>query len=88
MDAKRLATVEAITQREAGMSFGQWCTELAESIEDFGTLPRVQGIKKSREGVAQWRAIIDKYRNDPGFIALGKMSDDEIRKLIARRYES
>ncbi len=84
VEAFKLGVVEEVVRQRKGMSFGQYCSsELVDFIFDTGELPETTPPKDPREGIAFMKTLTEKH----GITAVSSMSDDEIRNLIAERYE-
>lgn len=87
VDETQLAFVEALTRQTYGQSFGQYiASTLIPEIERAGHLPafdKVDCNKKQDEALAFIRAFPATVNNPE----IGLMSDNEIKNLIASRYE-
>ena len=85
-DAEKLAYADALAKKEYGMSFGQYCgTVLLNGIEQTGELPR---YKNEDEFARKARAInfMRNISNYPHDERIGRMTDEELKDLIASRY--
>ena len=87
-DEQMLSYADALTQHEYGLSYGQYCgTKLLESIVVNGELPPLSDKKLTHKRLKAAEFI-------KGFSSLAKhpeiaeLEDEEIRNLIASRYES
>lgn len=82
-----LAFMNALTRKEFGVSFGQYCGSiLVEAARQGIELPRPDG----RNAVSRRAAAVAKMKllsREKGNLAIGRMSDSEIKELIASRYE-
>ena len=86
-DAEKLAYADALAKKEYGMSFGQYCgTVLLNGIEQTGELPR---YKNEDELERKKRAIefMKNFSSYPHDERIGRMADEELKDLIASRYE-
>ena len=87
VEEQKLAFADALTQREFGMSYGQFCgTKLLSSIVETGTLPSLSAEKPSSRKQAA-AAFIKGFSAHVSNPSIGELTDDEIRDLIASRYE-
>lgn len=86
-DEQQLALADARTRREFGMSFGQYCGSiLVETASRGGGLPCAgndDGAEKRARAIACMKSIAAR----PHHAAIGRLTDAEIKELIARRYE-
>ena len=85
-DEKRLAYADALTREKFGMSFGQYCGSiLLDAVYEGANLPQrpTRGEDAKAKAIAQMKAF-SRLPHNP---AIGFMSDDEIKNLIASRYE-
>ena len=86
-DAAALAYADSVTRAQFGMSFGQYCgSVLIEAIRNGVELPRPSDLaaqKRKASAIATIKSIAEK----PHDAAIGRMSDDQIKNLIASRYE-
>ena len=89
VEQRSLDFAEALTRKEYGMSFGQYCSSvLIDSIRQSGVLPpltesRGQSIDKKREAVAFIKGFSMQAKNP----SIGELTDEGIKELIASRYE-
>lgn len=84
VDEQKLEYAEAITREQLGISFGQYCSSVVvDYICATGTLPVVEMVDSYQEAFKKLIELSD----EPGNRAIGAMSDDEIRDLIASRYD-
>lgn len=85
-DEKALAYADAVTREQFGMSFGQYCgSVLIDAVCQGVALPTANpnANDKRADAVAKMKALSQR-QHDP---AVGRMSDDQIKHLIASRYE-
>ena len=86
VDSEALAFADALARRDFGLSFGQYCgTVLLESICSSGampSLPRQERPEKDR-AAAVIKGFAARGRNRE----IGRLTDSEVRDLIASRYE-
>ncbi len=86
-DEQDLAYADAIARKQFGMSFGQYCgsillnavrqgAELPTPISDAASTKKANAISK-----------IKSFSQREHDSSIGKMTDSEIRDLIASRYE-
>ena len=76
-----------LQKKEYGMSFGQYCgTVLLNGIEQTGELPR---YKNEDEFARKKQAIefMKDFSSYPHNERIGRMADEELKDLIASRYE-
>lgn len=87
VDERLLAFADELSRREHGLSFGQYCsTVLLEEIDRTGHMPQLsEGRADERKRKAA--AFIKGFGTHALRPEIGKMSDAEIRDLIAGRYE-
>lgn len=85
IDATLLETVEAITQRDAGMSFGQYCCQLANNINAHGKLPTIRQPKLTNPAAERWRQAMEEYQDHPGMKKLAQLSDEDVREMVRGR---
>jgi len=86
-DAEGLAYAEAVVREEFGMSFGQYCgSVLIDAVLQGVELPKPSAASTSDVKARAIAAIksIAKAPHDP---SVGMMSDEQIKNLIASRYE-
>ncbi|MDO4289621.1 MAG: hypothetical protein Q4C41_00130 [Eggerthellaceae bacterium] len=85
-DEKSLAFADALARQGYGMSFGQYCgTVLLDVIERTGKLPQLDAACDERK--RQAASVIKGFSARVRHAEVGRMSDAEIRELIASRYE-
>ncbi len=85
-DEKRLAYADSLTRKHFNMSYGQYCGSiLLDAICEGMSLPQPSGEESSAKttAIARMKAISQRKHN----ARIGKMSDQEIKDLIASRYE-
>ena len=87
-EAAALDYANALTQSEHGMSYGQYCSSiLLDSITSRQQLPQFPAADsmdaRRKEAYEFIRSFDGLQRNE----AIGSMDDDQIRDLIASRYE-
>lgn len=86
-DEGQLAFADALSRREYGMSYGQYCgTVLLGSIEANGSLPRpakTEGSERKKAAASLIRGFSAHARNPE----VARLSDEAIRELIASRYD-
>ena len=81
-----LAFADALTRKEYGLSFGQYCgTVLIDSITSTGKMPDLvtpepQGEKRRAA------AFIKGFSASAQDASIGHLSDEGVRELIAGRY--
>ena len=86
-DEQMLSYADALTQREYGLSFGQYCgTKLLESINDSGALPTLSD-KESTNPKLKAVDFIKSFASLAKHPEIADLNDEEIRTLIASRYE-
>lgn len=86
-DEGSLAFADALARKEYGLSFGQYCgTVLLRSIETTGRMPPLESKADAdrKKRAASFIKGFSSHRKNPD---IGKLSDSEIRSLIASRYE-
>lgn len=86
-DEGQLAFADALSRREYGMSYGQYCgTVLLGSIEANGSLPRPTKTEESERKKAAASLIrgFSAHARNP---EVAHLSDEAIRELIASRYD-
>lgn len=86
-DEGSLAFANALARKEYGLSFGQYCgTVLLRSIEATGKMPRLETNvdAERRQKAASFIKGFSSCKKNPD---IGRLSDSEIRNLIAGRYE-
>lgn len=85
-DTKALAYADSITKEQFGMSFGQYCSSLLiEAVQQGATLPQPQqddALSKKARALKQLKALVKQPHNEE----IGKLSDSEVKDLIAARY--
>lgn len=87
VDGDMLAYADNLTRRDFGLSFGQYCGSLLlESVNETGKLPQLNASKEQSEKVKA-AAFIKGFGKKVRNANIGKMSDSEIKDLIASRYE-
>lgn len=86
-DEGQLAFADALSRREYGMSYGQYCgTVLLGSIEANGSLPRptkTEENERKKAAASLIRGFSAHARNPE----VARLSDEAIRELIASRYD-
>lgn len=84
---ERLAFAEALCRQEFGLSYGQYCgTILLDEICNTGAMPRFgrPRVPRTKEQAASFiRDFGGRHHN----VTIGKLSDDQMRELVASRYE-
>ena len=86
-DATGLAYAEAVARKEFGMSFGQYCgTVLVEAVNSGTELPRppIDCAENPRKAAIARIKGIAAHAHDA---EIGRMSDSQIKDLLASRYE-
>lgn len=86
-DERLLSFADALARKEYGVSYGQYCgTVLLRSIEASGCMPHLEPSKgdSKKKQAAAFIGSFSSLAQDPG---IGRMSDSEIKDLIASRYE-
>lgn len=86
-DEEQLAFADALSRREYGMSYGQYCgTVLLGSIKATGSLPRLaQAEEDARKKAAA--SLIRGFSAHVRNPEVARLSDEGIRELIASRYD-
>lgn len=86
-DETALEYADALTHQQFGMSYGQYCgSVLIEAIRQGAELPRppqTDETERRKDAVAKMKAFSARAHDE----TVGHMSDDEIKHLIAGRYE-
>ncbi len=83
-DAYMLEVAEEVVRRKCGMSFGQYCSnEIVKFVFLTGDLPSTEVSQPARNGIETMKALARKHADSP----VSHMSDEEIRELMAARYE-
>lgn len=86
-DEGALAFADALARKQYGLSFGQYCgTVLIEDIQWSGRMPTLSASRASKEK-QRAAAFIKDFPSRVRNPVVGRMSDAEIRDLIASRYE-
>lgn len=88
VDESKLDFADALARKEYGISFGQYCgTILLDSIEKMGCMPALEPLgecqDKKLQALSYIKGFSEKIRNPK----IANLSDDEIKDLIASRYE-
>lgn len=87
-DEEKLAFADSLAKREYGLSYGKYCgTVLLDSIDNSGKLPAIDTSPARLKRKKAAAAFIKGFSERKHDAAIGRMSDAEIRDLIARRYE-
>lgn len=86
-DEEQLSFADALSRREYGMSYGQYCgTVLLSSIEATGSLPRpAKNAEDERKKAAA--SLIKGFSAQARNPEVARLSDEGIRELIASRYD-
>ena len=84
----KLAYADALAQRDHDMSYGQYCaTVLLDQIQLSHALPQLPQpdgeLEKRLQALHRMRKMSDRLRGS----RLASMSDDELKELVASRYE-
>ena len=86
-DERRLAYADAITRKKYGMSFGQYCGSiLLDAIYNGAELPDAQSagtLDRKASAIATMKSLSARPHDE----GIGRMSDAEVKQLIASRYE-
>lgn len=83
-DAEKILLADTLARQEYGLSFGQYCSGvLVDYICETGSLPDTRVRSKKKGGVATMLGLTKKYQGSD----MARLSDQEIRDLIASRYE-
>ena len=85
-DTERLAFANALTQKEHGVSFGKYCsTALLDTICSTKELPTLnsQTDGKRKDAIEHMKA----FAKHPHNAEIGSLDDNQIKDLIASRYE-
>ena len=77
-DAEKILLADALARQEYGLSFGQYCSGV---LVDYICETRVHSKKKG--GVAMMLSLAKKHQGSD----IARLSDQEIRDLVASRYE-
>ncbi|WP_165062141.1 MULTISPECIES: hypothetical protein [unclassified Adlercreutzia] len=86
-DADLLAYADAIARKEYGLSYGQYCgTVLLEAIGSTGRMPQIANNKTMDEKKSRAVSFIKEFASLSSNPEIGKMSDRDIRNLIANKY--
>lgn len=87
VDEGALAFADALARRDYGLSFGQYCgTILLDSIQATGNMPSLPTSSPSpSKGDAA--SFIKGFASRARHPEVGRMSDTEVRDMIASRYE-
>lgn len=86
-DERQLSFAEALSRREYGMSYGQYCgTVLLSSIEATGTLPHATKAPEDERKQAA-ASLIKGFSARARNPEVARLSDEDIRELIAGRYD-
>ncbi len=87
-DEKNLAYINAVTQAQFGLSYGQYCSSvLIDAVKQGAELPRPgtsDAASRRKAAIAKMKRLSQAPKNKE----IGLMSDDAIKDLIASRYES
>lgn len=85
-DESVLAFADALARQEYGLSFGQYCgTVLLDAIERTGKMPELVADELTEQ--KKWAAAFIKgFASREHDSRVGKLSDVEVRDLIASRY--
>lgn len=87
VDAERLAFADAVAQRDYGLSYGQYCgTVLLDAVQSAGRMPELAALPTdgAKHRAASFiRGFAQKATNPK----IGCLSDQEVRDLVASRYE-
>lgn len=85
VDEEALAFADALARREYGLSFGQYCgTILLDSIQVTGVMPSLPSPSPSKGDAA---SFIKGFASRARHPEVGRLSDAEVRAMIASRYE-
>ena len=85
VDENALAFADALARRDYGLSFGQYCgTILLDSIQATGAMPSLPSPSPNRGDAA---SFIKGFAARACHPEIGRMSDAEVRDMIAGRYE-
>lgn len=83
-DEEKILLADALAQQEYGLSFGQYCSGvLVDYVCETGSLPNTRVRSKKKSGVATMLSLAKKHRGSD----MARLSDQEIRDVIAGRYE-
>lgn len=87
-EGEAIAFADALLRREYGLSFGQYCgTVLLDSICETGQLPPLGAGRPVGEEKRRALSFIKGFAGQHRNASVGALSDEEIRDLIASRYE-
>lgn len=85
VDEGTLAFADALARRDYGLSFGQYCgTILLDSIQATGSMPSLSSPSPSKGDAA---SFIKGFASRACHPEVGRMSDAEVRDMVASRYE-
>lgn len=88
VDEGLLAFADSVAKREYGLSFGQYCgTVLLDAVKRTGKMPDVSA-KGDLSSKAEAASFIKSFSSRARHPEIGKLSDSEIKELIASRYDS
>lgn len=81
------AYADAITHQEFGMSYGQYCgSVLIDALRQGAELPHpphTNETQRRKKAIDEMKAFSSRPHNE----AIGLMSDNELKDMIASRYE-
>lgn len=87
-DEGLLAFADALARREYGLSYGQYCgTVLLDAIERSGHMPDLEPSGVATDEKKRAASFIKGFSTRKKNPEIAALSDDEIRSLIASRYE-
>lgn len=87
-DEDSLAYADSLARREYGLSFGQYCgTVLLDAIGRMGRMPDLaddEGRPERIEAAAFMKSFASRARRPE----VGRLSDEQVKALIASRYDA
>ncbi|WP_165054581.1 MULTISPECIES: hypothetical protein [unclassified Adlercreutzia] len=84
VEESKLRFADSVARREHGVSFGQYCgTLVVDYICETGELPPTPRAVKPRRGIETMKELTAKH----GESEVSRMSDAQIKELLAARYE-
>ncbi len=88
VDESKLSFADALTRKEYGISFGQFCgTVLVDAIERSGCLPDLKPSQASCSKKEHAISYIKGFSAKAKDFDIARLSDDEMKDLVASRYE-
>lgn len=88
VDADALALADAVARRDYGLSYGQYCgTILLETVGHTGRMPDLEADRAPSEEKKRAVSFIKGFASRARHPEIASLSDEEVRELIASRYE-